>query len=70
MSCAPRPRSAHGCRRSSGDTPPTQRRSRRAAGPGVAAGAGPATNESVTIDIDSRLCKTYGLFKRRPQGHP
>jgi hypothetical protein len=29
-----------------------------------AAGAGPNPDEPVTIDIDSTLCKTYGLFKQ------
>lgn len=29
-----------------------------------AAGAGPSTTEPVTIDVDSTLCKTYGLFKQ------
>ena len=29
-----------------------------------AAGAGPGPDEPVTIDIDSTMCKTYGLFKQ------
>ena len=29
-----------------------------------AAGAGPRPDEPVTIDIDSTMCKTYGLFKQ------
>jgi hypothetical protein len=29
-----------------------------------AAGAGPSTNEPVTIDVDSTLCETYGLVKQ------